>query len=164
MRRQNWNSNWIFSADGREGTVAVTLPHDAMQTETRTEESPGGSAVGYYLPNTYTYEKTFSAPFDWEEKSISLQFEGVYRNSKVYVNNAEAGGVPYGYIPFFVQLDGLLKYGCENTVRVVADNSEMPNSRWYSGSPKWIRKRLTGSCLRRLIRSEFNENCENGET
>jgi beta-galactosidase/beta-glucuronidase len=41
-----------------------------------------------------------------------------------------------------VKTDGLLHYGGENTIRVVADNSMLPNSRWYSGSgiyrPVWL--------------------------
>ena len=46
---------------------------------------------------------------------------------------------PYGYTNFFVELSDL---GEENTLTVVADNSKLPNSRWYSGSgiyrPVWL--------------------------
>jgi hypothetical protein len=90
----------------------------------------------------YVYEKTFDAPLDWADKHVAFQFEGVYRNSKVFINGKEAGGRPYGYIPFFVDADGFLNYGAENTIRVTVDNSQLPNSRWYTGSgvyrPVWL--------------------------
>jgi hypothetical protein len=58
------------------------------------------------------------------------------------VNEKEAGSRPYGYIPFFVNANDFLNYGDENTIRVVADNSQLPNSRWYPGSgiyrPVWL--------------------------
>jgi len=73
-------------------------------------------------------------PIEWQEKHVVFEFEGVYRNSKVYLNWKEAGGRPYGYSRFFVQADSFLQYGKENTIRVIADNSQLPNSRWYSGS------------------------------
>lgn len=71
-----------------------------------------------------------------------FQFEGVYKNSTVYINGKKAGGAAYGYIPFFVETDGLLRYGEENIIRVEADNKDQPNSRWYTGGgiyrPVWL--------------------------
>lgn len=72
-------------------------------------------------------------PIKWKDKHIELQFEGVYRNSEVYLNGLKVGGCKYGYSPFFVTLDDHLNYGEENEIKVVADNSEDPDSRWYSG-------------------------------
>lgn len=71
-----------------------------------------------------------------------FQFEGVYKNSTVYINGTKAGGAAYGYVPFFIKAEGLLRYGEENTIRVEADNKDQPNSRWYTGgdiySPVWL--------------------------
>jgi hypothetical protein len=136
VKKQDFNTGWIFykedaAHDGEKR--AVCLPHDAMIEEQRDPASPGGSANAYFPGGVYIYEKHFAAPADWSDKYIVFQFEGVYKDSKVYINGTEAGGRPYGYIPFFVETEGLLKYGEENTIRVVADNSLLPNSRWYSG-------------------------------
>ena len=128
MKKISFNENW------RCNGTPVTLPHDAMIHETRAADAPGGGGHGYFPGGVYTYEKTFTAPADWANKTVSLLFEGVYKNSAVTVNGKEAGGQPYGYTPFTVCLDGLLNYGGENTVTVTADNSKLPNSRWYSGS------------------------------
>ncbi|GHU03066.1 beta-galactosidase [Spirochaetia bacterium] len=141
MKRQDFNKNWVLQKeDGSR--VKLDLPHDAMIAEQRSPDSPGGSANAYFPGGVYVYEKTFDVPENWQDKYITFQFEGVYKNSKVYINGTEAGGRPYGYIPFFVETKGLLNYGAENIIRVVADNIQLPNSRWYTGSgiyrPVWL--------------------------
>ncbi|MDE5933069.1 MAG: DUF4982 domain-containing protein [Lachnospiraceae bacterium] len=142
MFRQSFNKGWSFYKAGKEDRRAVTLPHDAMLEEKRTADAPGGSAGAYFHGDVYTYEKEFEAPKEWESQHILFQFEGVYRNAKVFLNDKEAGGAAYGYIPFFVCADGLLQYGGKNTIRVVADASRQPDSRWYSGGgiyrPVWL--------------------------
>jgi beta-galactosidase len=135
MEKQNFNRGWTFYRDGQsDAAQIVDLPHDAMIHKTRDPESAGGSAVGYFPGGVYVYEKAFAAPVEWREKCITFEFEGIYKNSKVYLNGQEAGGRPYGYSRFFVPADPFLQYGKENTIRVIADNSKLPNSRWYSGS------------------------------
>ncbi len=134
MKRSDFNHGWRFQKAGADQWQAVTLPHDAMIHETRDPQSPGGNAIGFFTGGVYVYEKTFAVPEDWQDKHVVFEFEGIYKNSKVYLNGREAGGRPYGYSRFFVQADRFLRYGEENTLRVVADNSQLPNSRWYSGS------------------------------
>jgi hypothetical protein len=134
MKKQDFNENWQFYKQGSHDIQVVNLPHDAMIHEKRDPESPGGSAVGYFPGGVYVYQKDFTAPEDWQEKHVVFEFEGVYKNSKVYLNEDEAGGRPYGYARFFVEADPFLQYGDTNSIRVVADNSQLPNSRWYSGS------------------------------
>jgi hypothetical protein len=129
MKRQNFNNGWIFCNERNNIRRTIDLPHDAMIEEDRDPASPGGSAIGYFPGGVYSYEKTFTAPLDWADKHIVFQFEGVYRNAKVFINGREAGGRPYGYIPLFVEAGDFLRYGAENTIRVVADNSQQPNSR-----------------------------------
>lgn len=129
----DFNQNWQFWSDTQPNKQVVNLPHDAMQTETRSADVKEGRHNGFYPGNVYHYEKTFTADASLLQKHVTLAFEGVYRNSKVFVNGQEAGGYKYGYMPFDVCLDGLLVAG-ENTIRVDVDNSQMPNSRWYSGA------------------------------
>lgn len=133
MKRQDFNENWMYHKEGEADHTLVTLPHDAMLHDKREEDSPGTHANAFFVGGIYIYEKTFSVPAEWEEKHVLFEFGGIYQNSKIYINDKEAGGRPYGYIPFTVCADGFLNYGTENTIKVVADNSKMPNSRWYSG-------------------------------
>lgn len=140
MRKQDFNHGWLFSPKGSSNAVTVTLPHDAQITEKRSKEvSDGGH--GYFPGGVYTYEKTFTAPAAWEGKKVLIEFEGVYKNCTVSLNGKEIGGHKYGYTTFTLPLENL-NYGGENTLTVVADNSRLPNSRWYTGSgiyrPVWL--------------------------
>ena len=96
--------------------------------------SPGlkdGSGTGYYPGGVYTYTKTF----DWDGscETVLLEFEGIYMKSSVLLNGIPVGGHIYGYTGFYTDLTGRLKTG-SNEIKVIADNSQVPNSRWYSGS------------------------------
>ncbi len=139
MKKSDFNFGWQFAREG-EALSPVTLPHDAMIIEPRGAKTSNGGH-GYFPGGVYTYEKTFIAPANWADKTILVEFEGVYKNATVSLNGKELTFHPYGYTGFFVELDGLI-YGSENTLTVVANNSKLPNSRWYSGSgiyrPVWL--------------------------
>ena len=131
MKRIAFNNKWTFNGK------SVTLPHDAMLYERRNPKAACGSAGAYFPDGNYVYEKTFSRP---AAEHVLLQFEGVYKNAKVFLNGKEAGGAAYGYIPFFVEADEYLIDG-ENTIRVEC-SVKHPDSRWYSGAgiyrPVWL--------------------------
>lgn len=139
MKKTEFNNNWKCNKK------AVTLPHDAMLEAGRDPDCASTSAQAFYKGGIYTYEKIFNRP---KAEHVLLQFEGVYKNAKVYVNGKEAGGKPYGYIPFFVSMDEYLTDG-ENTVRVECENENQPDSRWYSGAgiyrPVWLWEGPKGS-------------------
>ena len=124
MKKVSFNQNWTCNGQ------AVTLPHDAMIHEKRVPGHASGSAQAFFPGGSYVYEKTFAKP---DAEHVVFQFEGVYKNAKVYINGKEAGGAPYGYIPFFVCADDLLADG-ENTIRVECENNDQPDSRWYTGA------------------------------
>ncbi len=134
MKKTSFNANWLCN------DKPVTLPHDAQIGEPRSADASDGGH-GYFPGGIYTYVKTFTAPAEWEDKAILIEFEGVYKNATVSLNGKELAFQPYGYTGFFVELDGL-NIGGENTLTVVADNSKLPNSRWYTGSgiyrPVWL--------------------------
>lgn len=132
MDRISFNEGWCFRAAGGTWT-RITLPHDAQLLDPRRADSPGGAGHGYFVGNIYEYEKRFVAPADWEDKHIEVLFEGIYRNAVVSLNGVKIAEHRYGYTEFTVCLDDHLLYGQENVLTVVADNSKLPNSRWYSG-------------------------------
>ena len=135
MKREDFNRDWLFSKEGKEASaISVNLPHDAMLLEKRDPDCPNGMNTGYFPGGSYTYSKQLLAPEEWKDKTISIEFEGIYRKSSVYINGTLAGGRPYGYSNFYICCDGLLKYGEMNEITVKVNNSEEPNSRWYSGS------------------------------
>lgn len=135
MHKYKFNADWYFWKDGqRDKKRKLNLPHDAMLEETRQPDLPKGSGSGFFPGGKYWYEKTICPDKSWADKTVILEFEGVYMNASVLLNGEKVGGWVYGYTNFYVDLTGKLKIGQENTITVIADNSQQPNSRWYSGS------------------------------
>ena len=144
MKKEDFNSEWQFvkgyvpslkvlAMYGKQAQK-ITLPHDAMIHETRDENTKNGGATGFYPGGVYTYFKTFPVSQEWEEKTVILEFEGVYETAMVYVNGVLAKTNKNGYTNFYVDIARYLNFGEENEIKVVADNSSEENSRWYSGS------------------------------
>jgi len=111
----------------------LDLPHDwSIEGEFKSTEPTGGG--GGYLPTGIGwYRKQFTLPSSVRGKQVSIQFDGVYMNSEVWINGHHLGKRPNGYISFVYDLTPYLTPG-KNTLAVRVDNSEQPNSRWYSGS------------------------------
>ena len=88
------------------------------------------------FPTFYSIDLTDElAPISDQLKREHIDFDGVYRNSRVWLNGHLLGFRPNGYVSFRYDLTPYLNYGKEENVLVVqADNSDQPNSRWYSGS------------------------------
>jgi len=134
MNRLLWNEGWMFSdPSGVLKEQKVDLPHDAMLLEKRVPGLVNGSATGYYPGGHYVYTKELDLTKEQAEETVILEFEGIYQKSTVYLNGQKAGGRTYGYSDFLVDLTGKVSAG-KNTIKVEADNSQVPNSRWYTGS------------------------------
>lgn len=134
MEQINFNDNWWYGLVGENKRQKITIPHDAMREESRSESSLGGANIGWYQGNDYIYEKNFFVPDEYKNKKLILEFEGVYHNAEVKINGQKAGYRPYGYTNFYVEIDNYLKYEEENKIEVLAYNSDQPNSRWYTGT------------------------------
>jgi beta-galactosidase len=138
MIRESFNQNWFFYKFVNDLPVLIsgpiTLPHDAMLYEIRDPNTRNGFNTGYFPGGTYRYIKTFFCPDEYQEKSLMIEFEGVYRDSEVYINGQLAGGWPYGYTNFYIHIGQYIKFAQENIIEVIVHNERSPNSRWYSGS------------------------------
>lgn len=157
MKKIDFNQAWTFCRVGEETVKReVMIPHDAMISEKRTEDSAGGINTGWFEGYDYIYEKEFEIPDEYEKQEISFEFEGVYHNAEVYLNGEKAAYRPYGYTNFYIDADPYLKYGEKNQIRVIAHNADQPNSRWYSGAgiyrPVWMYVRPKQHILRNEIR------------
>lgn len=146
MKKIDFNADWEYEVltnrAEHPGREKITLPHDAMLHEKRTENSPGAQNTGYFEGNDYLYCKSFWVPENWREKHILIEFEGIYRNADIRLNGEQIYCRPNGYMQFLLSLDDRLQYGKENTIEVYVKNSDQPNSRWYSGAgiyrPAWL--------------------------
>ena len=111
----------------------VALPHDAMIAEARNPDSPSARQYGYYPAKSYTYLKTFHVPEDWAGQTNILEFEGVMQKAIVFCNNEFCASHANGYTGFFVDLAPFLRFGEDNTIKVVSVCEERA-SRWYPGA------------------------------
>ena len=83
---------------------------------------------------TAWYRKTFTLNEADKNKDVRINFDGVYMDSKVYVNGKFVGHYPSGYNHFSYDITEFLnKDGSENSITVQVTNKQ-PSSRWYSGS------------------------------
>ena len=135
MQRIDFNKGWMCKCLTRdEAAYPVTLPHDAMLSEPRTQESTGEGNIGWYIGGDYEYTKKFTVPKEYEDQKGLIEVGGVYHNAEGHINGKKVAGRPYGYTNFYINTDGFFKYGEENEVKVIAHNADQPNSRWYSGT------------------------------
>ena len=133
MQKIDFNKDWMCRCLTRdEEAYPVTLPHDAMLSEPRTQESTGEGNIGWYIGGDYEYTKNFFVPEEYKGKKVLIEFEGIYHNGEVYINGKKAAYRPYGYTNFYVDTEGFFQYGKENEIKVIARNADQPNSRWYS--------------------------------
>jgi beta-galactosidase len=152
-KTDNFNENWKFYlGDVRNGQEPgmddsqwrlLDLPHDWSIEGMFSKDNPAGNGGGALPGGIGWYRKTFMVPESDRSNLVFVEFDGVYRNSEVWINGQYLGKRPYGYSSFRYELTPSLKYGNEkNIIAVRVDNSQQPNSRWYSGSGIYRNVRL----------------------
>lgn len=141
----NFNNDWKFLL-GDDSTASnpnyndskwrtLNVPHDWSIEGEFKKEHPTTFNQGALPAGIGWYRKTFTLPVSSKEKIVSINFDGVYRNSEIWINGHYLGKRPNGYISFQYDLTPYLKFGKEkNIIAVKVDNSLQPNSRWYTGS------------------------------
>ena len=111
----------------------LDVPHDWAIEGDFSASNPSGAGGGALPGGVGWYRKTFSLSLsDNAREKVFLEFDGVYMNSTVYVNGQKVGTRPYGYSSFEYDITPYVREG-RNVVAVRVDNSDQPNSRWYSG-------------------------------
>ncbi len=142
---EKFNDQWRFSLiDDSSASYTdfddtawriLNLPHDWSIEGKFDKNNPSGIGGGALPGGIGWYRKAFTLPAEDSTKRIYITFDGVYQNSKVFINGILLGKRPNGYITFQYDLTPYLRFGDEkNVIAVRVDNSDQPNSRWYSGS------------------------------
>ena len=108
----------------------LNVPHDWAIEGDFYAGNPSGAGGGALPGGIGWYRKVFSLPAG--SGKIFLEFDGIYMNSTVYINGHKVGFRPYGYSSFEYDITPYVHEG-NNVVAVRVDNSDQPNSRWYSG-------------------------------
>lgn len=136
--QQLFNNNWQFhkgdmaNPQDTAGWRAVTLPHD-WSIEGPFDEQ-WASATAFLPAGIGWYKKEFTAGKDWQGKHVFIYFDGVYKNSTVWLNGHLLGNRPNGFIAFEYELTPYLNLTGKNTLTVKVDHTEFADSRWYTGS------------------------------
>ena len=139
----NFDKGWRFIlADSAQMSLAMyddsawrmlNVPHDWAIEGDFSASAPSGNSGGALPGGVGWYRKSFEVAAADEGKLFYIDFDGVYMNAKVWINGQLLGQRPYGYSSFRFDLTPHLKFGARNVVAVRVDNSDQPNSRWYSG-------------------------------
>lgn len=150
---QNFNADWKFFL-GNDSLAFkpeyndsewrdLNLPHDWSIEGEFSVDNPTKPAGGALPAGIGWYRKTFVLDNKDDNKQIYIDFDGIYRNSEVWINGHYLGKRANGYISFQYDLTPFINFnGKKNVIAVKADNSLQPNSRWYTGSGIYRNVRL----------------------
>ena len=140
----NINTGWKFykgeTIDASAATFddskwrTVDLPHDACMDETFVKDKNGANARNGYLPTSKGwYRRHISYEEKWTGNRAFIEFEGVYRDAKVFINGKKVSDEqPNGYAGFVIDITDVLTPG-DNVIAVSYDNTYPKSSRWYNG-------------------------------
>ena len=128
------NARFFYPHDWKE----VDLPHDWAVEGTFVHDNSLGNqpAVSGYLPTGIGfYRKEFEIPETDKGRKVSIEFDGIFRNSTVWVNGHLLGNHQSGYTPSNYDLTDVLRYGKEgkNAILVKVDAREYEGW-WYEGA------------------------------
>lgn len=125
---EKWGVDW----------KTVNLPHDWVVDLPYAKEashSHGYKTVGYKYPGTSVgwYRKTFTVPQEDLGKHLYLQFDGIFRDARVWINGFYLGHEPSGYATQVYDIAEYLNYGEENLITVRAD-ATLEEGWFYEGA------------------------------
>jgi beta-galactosidase len=112
----------------------VRLPHDWAISAPVDKDMEQGAAQGFM--NRWGigwYRRKLVVEKIKKDYVYYLEFDGIYENSTVWINNQEAGGQKYGYSRFTLDITAFIHEG-DNQILVRVDNTAVPADRWYSGA------------------------------
>lgn len=112
----------------------LDLPHDWSIEGDFMASNPAEAGGGALPGGIAWYRKHFRINPKERYDKYSIEFDGVYKNSTVYINGHKLGTRPYGFSSFAYDITPYLNRNGDNVVAVRVDNGDQPNLRWYSGS------------------------------
>ena len=116
----------------------VKVPHDWVSILPYADvasHSHGYKTVGYKYPETSVgwYRKTINIPACDLGKHIVLQFDGIFRNARVWFNGFYMGTEPSGYATQVYDVTEYVNYGGDNLICVRAD-ATLEEGWFYEGA------------------------------
>lgn len=110
----------------------LNLPHDwAIEGPFNIDYAGETGKLPYW--GIRWYRKSFDVPESDAGKQIYLDIDGAMSYASVWCNGEFAGGWPYGYASFRIDLTPYIKAGQKNQLAIRLENPDEA-SRWYPGS------------------------------
>lgn len=119
---------------------SVDLPHDFVceRSEFSDKESP---SQGSLRKGIVWYRKAFELDESDRKKSISIEFDGIFRNYEVWLNGHFLGRELSGYKSVSFCIDDVCNYGGVNVIAVRVDATDYEGW-WYEGGGIYRNVRL----------------------
>ncbi len=144
-KRISFNKDWRFALNDQPEADKIAykdsswrqlnLPHDWSIEGEFSKDNPSTPEGGALPTGIGWYRKTFKLSEAQMAGKVFIDFDGVFCNSEVWINDQLLGKRPNGYISFRYDLTPHLKSAGEsNVIAVRVDNDAQPASRWYTGS------------------------------
>ena len=146
------DADWLFHLNDVSGSDAaapacddnqwrhVNVPNDYVQEGTYSTNNV--RSHGYLPYEPAWYRKHFTIPASDQGKTLRLDFDGVFRDSEVWLNGTFLGEHPSGYTPFSYDITQIAKPGAENVIAVRVDPRQFEGW-WNEGGGIYRHVRLT---------------------
>ena len=143
----NIDKDWKFNKGSLTGAESlgfddagwnkVDVPHDWRISEEYNENNPRNN--GYLPRGVGWYRKELDIKPNYSKCRIYLEFEGVFRNSTIWVNGNKAGSHLAGYTGFVLDITDLVDFNSgKNVMAVFVDNiNRDPGTQGGGGSEGW---------------------------
>ncbi len=125
------DADWLFHLDDIAGNDAakpayddsqwqrINVPHDYVQLGAY--DAHDVKNHGYLPFKPAWYRKHFTIPASAQGKILRLDFDGVFRDSEVWLNGQRLGQHSSGYTPFSYDITQIAKPGAENVITARVD-------------------------------------------
>lgn len=149
---EDFDANWLFIKGDFASAMmpdfddsnwrSLNVPHDwSIEGPFRAEY---GSGNGFAPGGIGWYRKHFSLGGPGTNQLVTIEFDGVYEYSEVWINGQFAGARPFGFASFAFDLTPYVNWNAaDNVVAVRVDHSRFADSRFYTGSGIYRNVRLT---------------------
>jgi beta-galactosidase len=147
----DFDAHWLFSRGDFASAMMpafadaewrpLSVPHDWSIEGPFGPEY--GSGNGFAPGGIGWYRKHFQLDPAQTGRRVTIEFDGVYDHSEVWINGQFVGARPFGFNSFAYDLTPYVKgAGADNVVAVRVDHSRFADSRFYTGSGIYRNVRL----------------------
>jgi beta-galactosidase len=149
---EDFDADWLFSKGDFANAMMpafndgnwrkLDVPHDWSIEGPFSAEY--GSGNGYVPGGIGWYRKHFKIDAAQKNKLVTVEFDGIYDYSEVWINGHFIGARPFGFGSFAYDITPFMEVNSgDNVLAARVDHSRFADSRFYTGSGIYRNVRLT---------------------